>query len=194
MIHRPMIERSHGPGNLSFNETASGLQVLLPAEAVAAKVEALAARLAPRLEADAVGLCLLLGGLWFAADLTRALSRLDRSLAYDALWLSSYGAGQTSAGRCEVLARPRGPLEGRQVLIIDDVVDTGLSLAEARQIVLAAGARDVLSVVFARKPWPGPRALEPNDFAWEAPARFLVGYGMDVGGRYRDLPYVAAVD
>src|SRR5579863_3388773 len=149
-----MIERSHGPGNLSFSEAASDLQVLLPAEAVAAKVEALAVRLAPRLEPDAIGVCLLLGGLWFAADLTRALSRLDRRLDYDALWLSSYGAGQTSAGRCQVLAMPRGPLEGRQVLIIDDVVDTGVSLAEARQIALAAGARDVLAVVFARKPWP----------------------------------------
>jgi len=189
-----MIERSHGPGNLSLGEAAFELHVLLPADEVAAKVEALAVRLTPRLDAEAVGLCLLLGGLWFAADLTRALAGLGRRLTYDALWLSSYGAGQTSAGRCQVLARPRGPLEGRQVLIIDDVVDTGVSLAEARKIALAGGATEVLSVVFARKPWPGPRTLEPDDFAWEAPARFLVGYGMDVGGRYRDLPYVAAVD
>jgi hypoxanthine phosphoribosyltransferase len=170
------------------------LEMLLPAEAVAARVEALAARLAPRLADDAVGLCLLLGGLWFAADLTRALSRHGRRLAYDVLWLSSYGSGKISAGCCQVLAGPRGPLAGRQMLVIDDVLDTGVSLAEACRLVREEGAREVLSVVFARKPWPTPRALEPDDFAWEAPARFLVGYGMDVGGRYRDLPYVAAVD
>ena len=177
-----------------MTEPAPRLEVLLPAEAVAARVEALAERLAPRLDDDAIGVCLLLGGMWFAADLTRALARLGRPLAYDVLWLSSYGSGRASAGRCQVLAAPRGPLAGRQVLIMDDVVDTGVSLAEARQIVLAAGAREALSVVFARKPWPSPRAIEPDDFAWEAPARFLVGYGMDVGGRFRDLPYVAAAE
>jgi hypoxanthine phosphoribosyltransferase len=175
-------------------ETSAGLEVLLPAEAVAARVEALAGRLAPRLGGEAVGLCLLMGGLWFAADLSRALSRHGKQLAFDALWLSSYGEGQASAGRCQVLAGPQRSLAGRQVLIMDDVVDTGVSLAEACRIVQAAGAAQVLTSVFARKPWPTPRAIEPDDFAWDAPARFLVGYGMDVGGRYRDLPYVAAVE
>jgi hypoxanthine phosphoribosyltransferase len=77
---------------------------------------------------------------------------------------------------------------------MDDVIDTGVSLAQAAEIVRAAGAAEVLTVVFARKPWPSRRAVEPDDFAWDAPARFLVGYGMDLGGRLRDLPYVAAAD
>ena len=166
---------------------------MLPAEAVAERVEALADRLAPQLGDEAVGICLLLGGLWFAADLSRALAVRGKRLVFDALWLSSYGEGKTSAGRCQVLAGPQRLLAGRQVLIIDDVVDTGVSLGEACRIARASGAAEVLTAVFARKPWPAPRAVEPDDFAWDAPARFLVGYGMDVGGRYRDLPYVAAV-
>jgi hypoxanthine phosphoribosyltransferase len=173
-------------------ETSGSLEVLLPAESVAAKVESLADRLAPRLGGEAVGVCLLLGGLWFAADLSRALSRRGKQLEFDALWLSSYGESQASAGRCQVLAGPQRLLAGRQVLIMDDVVDTGVSLDEACRLVRAAGAAEVLTAVFARKPWPTPRAIEPDDFAWDAPARFLVGYGMDTGGRYRDLPYVAA--
>jgi hypoxanthine phosphoribosyltransferase len=52
----------------------------------------------------------------------------------------------------------------------------------------------VRSVVFARKPWPSPRAVEPDFVAWEAPARFLVGYGMDDAGRHRGWPGIAAVD
>ena len=174
--------------------TSERLEVLLPAKAVAARVDALAERLAPRLDDDTIGVCLLMGGLWFAADLTRSLARRGRSLAYDALWLSSYGAGRTSAGACEVLAGPRRNLAGRRVLIMDDVADTGVSLAQAADIVRAAGAREVLTTVFAHKPPPAPRALEPDDFAWAAPDRFLVGYGMDLGGRHRDLPYVAAVN
>jgi hypoxanthine phosphoribosyltransferase len=170
------------------------LELLLPAEAVAARVEALAGRLAPRLNDGAVGLTLLLGGMWFAADLTRALARGGRRLGSDALWLASYGDGRSSTGRCEVLGGPQRALAGAQVLIMDDVADTGASLAEAARIVRAAGAAEVLTAVFARKPWPTARAIEPDDFAWDAPARFLVGYGMDLAGRLRDLPYIAAAD
>jgi hypoxanthine phosphoribosyltransferase len=59
--------------------------------------------------------------------------------------------------------------------------------------VRAAGAASVTTAVFARKPWPGSRALTPDYVAWEAPGRFLVGYGMDYAGAYRGLPYVAAL-
>jgi hypoxanthine phosphoribosyltransferase len=173
---------------------AEKLEILLAPQDVAACVEALADRLAPRLEDGAVGLCLLIGGLWFAADLTRALSARGRHLVFDGLWLSSYGAGRESAGACEVLAGPQRNLAGRQVLIIDDVADTGVSLREATRIALAAGAREVITAVFARKPAPGPGATQPDEFAWDAPGRFLVGYGMDVDGRWRDLPHIAAAD
>jgi len=170
------------------------LEVLLSAEEVSRRVEELADRLAPRIGDDCVGVCLLLGGLWFAADLTRALARRGKRLAYDALWLSSYGQGRESAGACEVLAGPQRSLSGRQVLIMDDVADTGISLRLAAEIAQAAGAVEVVTAVFARKPSPSARDIEPDDFAWDAPARFLIGYGMDVGGRYRDLPFVAAAD
>ncbi|HEY5290104.1 MAG TPA: phosphoribosyltransferase family protein [Caulobacteraceae bacterium] len=170
------------------------MEALLTTDEVVARVEALADRLAPRLDAGAIGVCLLLGGLWFAADLARALARRSRPLAYDALWLSSYGQGKTSAGVCALLAGPQHSLAGRQILIMDDVADSGVSLRQAVDIVRAAGAAEVLTTVFARKPAAGARAIEPDDFAWDAPARFLVGYGMDLDGRFRDLPFIAAVD
>jgi len=176
-----------------LNETSVRLEILLPAEAVAARVEALAARIAPALADDAVVVCLLTGGLWFAGDLTRALARLGRPVAFDALWLASYGDSTVSAGRCELRAGLQRPIAGRQALIVDDVFDTGLSLAEAVRHVTAAGAIAVTTAVFARKPWPLPRTPAPDHVAWEAPDRFLVGYGMDMGGAYRGLPYVAAL-
>ena len=82
----------------------------------------------------------------------------------------------------------------RRALIVDDVFDTGLSLSEAARLVRDAGAAEVLTAVFAAKPWPTPRAIEPDFVAWEAPTRFLVGYGMDHAGQYRGLPYVGALD
>jgi hypoxanthine phosphoribosyltransferase len=168
--------------------------VLLDAEAVARCVEALAARIAPAVDDDTIAVALLTGGLWFAADLTRALARQGRHLRFDALWLASYGDAHASSGRCEVRAGLQRPVAGARVLLIDDVFDSGLSLREAKAHILSAGAAQARSAVFARKPWPTPRDAEPDFVAWEAPARYLVGYGMDSAGAWRGLPYIGAMD
>jgi hypoxanthine phosphoribosyltransferase len=168
--------------------------ILLPEAEVARVVADLAARIAPVIDDETVAAVLLTGGLWFAADLTRALSRLGRQVRFDALWLASYGDEQSSRGRIDVHAPFQRSLQGRKVLILDDVFDTGLSLAEAVRLARDAGATQVLTCVFARKPWPLPRAPEPDFVGWEAPNRFLVGYGLDHAGALRGLPDVCALD
>ena len=168
--------------------------VLLDQASVAAVVEDLAQRIAPHVDDETVAVVLLTGGLWFAADLTRALARHGRHLRFDALWLASYGDGKESKGRIEVRAPLQRSVEGRKVLILDDVFDTGLSLAESVRLVREAGAAEVLTAVFARKPWPLPRAPEPDFVGWEAPNRFLVGYGLDHGGAWRGLPDICTLD
>ncbi|MGC1301883.1 MAG: phosphoribosyltransferase family protein, partial [Caulobacteraceae bacterium] len=157
-------------------------------------VERLAERIAPAIDDETVVVCLLTGGLWFAADLTRALARRDRHPLFDAMWLASYGDARASAGRVETRAGLQRSVSGRRVLVVDDVLDSGLSLLEAGKLALAAGAVEVLTAVFARKPWTGTREVEPDFVAWEAPGRFLAGYGMDAAGRYRGLPEVIALD
>lgn len=180
---RPPAEGGHG---------RAPLQSLLTERDVALRVEALAEEIAPRLRPGAVAVPLLLGGIWFAADLTRALHRRGVDLACDALWLSSYGDARTSRGRVEVRAGLQTDVRGRQVLVIDDVLDTGLSLQEAARILAEAGAEEVLTCVFARK------AGAPEDgcdfAAWEAPDLFLVGYGMDEQGLGRGRPDIGALD
>ncbi len=168
--------------------------LLLAPGAIAERVDALADAIAPRIDDDSVAVCLLTGGLWFAADLTRALARRGRHPLFDALWLSSYADQRASLGRVEVRAGLQRPVDGRTVLLIDDVIDSGLSLAQAARIVSAAGATSVLSVAFARKPWPSPRLIEPDFVGWEGPDRFLVGYGLDQAGRLRGLPGISALD
>ncbi|ODT85927.1 phosphoribosyltransferase family protein [Phenylobacterium sp. SCN 70-31] len=168
--------------------------VLIAEDEVARRVDALAAEIAPRIDDETVVVCLLTGGLWFAADLTRALARRGRLVRFDALWLASYKDERQSSGRCEVRADLQRPVAGRKALIVDDVFDTGLSLSEAYRLVRDSGASEVLTAVFARKPWPTPRSMEPDFVAWEAPGRFLVGYGLDVAGTLRGLPYIGAMD
>ncbi|MFC3068812.1 phosphoribosyltransferase [Phenylobacterium soli] len=173
---------------------AEPAEVLLSEAEVAARVAAMAEAIAPRTDDETVVVCLLTGGLWFCSDLMRALARLGRYVRFDALWLASYRDERVSAGRCEVRADLQRPVVGRKALIVDDVFDTGLSLSEAARLVRDSGASEVLTAVFARKPWPTPRAMEPDFVGWEAPARFLVGYGMDAAGAYRGLPFVGAMD
>ena len=168
--------------------------VLISETEVAERVEALARAIAPRIDDETVVVCLLTGGLWFASDLTRALARNGRHVGFDALWLASYKDERVSSGRCEVRADLQRPIAGRKALVVDDVFDTGLSLSEAARLVRDSGASEVMTAVFARKPWPTLRAIEPDFVAWEAPGRFLVGYGMDVAGRMRGLPYIGAMD
>lgn len=172
----------------------AGPAMILSEQEVASRVEALAQAIAPHVDDETVAVCLLTGGLWFCADLMRALSRAGRNVRFDALWLASYGDARASMGRCEVRADLQRPLTGRTALVIDDVFDTGLSLSEAARLVGDAGATKVLTSVFARKPWPTKRAIEPDFVGWEAPARFLVGYGMDASGAFRGLPYIGALD
>lgn len=166
--------------------------VLLSQQEIAEKVEDAAKRLAPLIDDETVAVCLLTGGIWYAADLMRALSKLGVNPLFDALWLGSYGDGRASLGEVEVRAGLQRDVAGRRVLLIDDVLDSGLSLSEAARIALDAGAASVISTVFAAKPWPSPRVM-PDVVAWEAPDAFLVGYGLDDAGRFRGLPDLRAV-
>ncbi len=167
---------------------------VLPEAEIARRVDSLAEAIAPRTDDATVAVCLLTGGLWFAADLMRALARRGRHPAFDAMWLASYGDARESTGTVLVRAGLQRSVEGRRVLLMDDVFDSGLSLRESVRLVTEAGASEVLTAVFARKPWPSPRLIEPDFVGWEAPARYLVGYGLDAGGRFRGLPDIAAMD
>ena len=125
-------------------------EVILSAEDVARTIEQLAEVIAPRIDDDTVGVCLLTGGLWFAADLTRALARRGRHPLFDAMWLASYHDARASTGTVLVRAGLQRSVENRRVLVLDDVFDSGLSLRESVRMIREAGAAEVLSAVFAR--------------------------------------------
>ena len=159
-----------------------------------ARIDDLAQRLAPRLTGDWTAINILIGATPFTSDLMKALARLDIHPVLDALWLESYRDARESSGRVVVRADIARQVKNRGVLIIDDVFDTGRTLAFARAHLLAKGAREVITCALARKPW-APEGEDNVDFhAFDAPGRYLVGYGMDDAGLYRGLPYIGALD
>jgi hypoxanthine phosphoribosyltransferase len=168
-------------------------RLLLDEQEIAARVEMAAKALAPLIDSETVAICLLMGGMWYAVDLMRALARLGVHPLFDALWLGSYGDERVSGGKVNLRAGMQREVTGRKVLLIDDVLDSGFSLLEAKRVVAEAGAEEILVTVFADKPWPTPRAVFADVAAWKAPAEFLVGYGLDDKGRYRGLPQVRAI-
>lgn len=159
-----------------------------------ARIDDLAKRLAPHLTGDWTAINILIGATPFTSDLMKALARLDVHPVLDALWLESYRDARESSGRVVVRADIARQVKDRGVLIIDDVFDTGRTLAFARTHLLAKGARKVITCALARKPW-APEGEDNVDFhAFDAPGRYLVGYGMDDAGLYRGLPYIGALD
>jgi hypoxanthine phosphoribosyltransferase len=168
-------------------------KVLLTEREIYDLVEAQADEIAPKISDDTVCVAMLTGAIWYAADLMRSLSRRGVNPLFDAIWLGSYDDARHSRGSVTVRAGLQRGCGGKQVLLLDDVFDSGLSLYEASRMMREAGAARVLTAVFATKPWPHPRTINPDFSAWDAPGEFLIGYGMDDAGRMRGLPEIWAV-
>lgn len=168
------------------------MRILLTEEEISQRVDALADRFSAQVDDNWTVVALLQGAIPFAADLMRALAARGRHPIYDSLWLESYRDERESSGKVVVRADISRSVEGRGVLIVDDVFDSGRTIAFARTHLLAKGATQTLACAFVRK----PQALnEPIDaVGWDGPTDFLVGYGMDDQGRYRGLPHIAALD
>lgn len=167
-------------------------ETVLTSEEIAQRVDDLAERMAPDLrDGTWTAVVILLGATPFASDLIRALGRRGIDIGFDALWLESYRDARESSGRVLVRADLSRPVRDRKVLLIDDVFDSGRTLSFARSHLMAKGALDVKSCVFARKPDAVREGLD--HWAYEAPSRYLVGYGMDDAGQWRGLPYLGAI-
>jgi hypoxanthine phosphoribosyltransferase len=139
---------------------------------------------------DLLLVCVLKGAVFFLADLMRAI---DIPCEVDFMAVSSYGSETDSSGVVRILKDLDRPIAGRDVLIVEDIVDSGLTL---QYLMRNLGAREPASLeVCALLTKPDRRKVElPTRYVgFEIPDKFAIGYGLDVAERYRNLPYVAAL-
>ncbi len=169
-----------------------GLEVLIPEEKIAERVNELGKQISRDYQGKSIHLvCVLKGAYTFLADLSRTI---DIPVTLDFLAVSSYNQGTSTSGAVQLTKDLDTALEGRDVLIVEDIADTGLTLRYLYNMLKARHPSSLKVIALLSK--PSRRTVDvPVDYVgFEIEDRFVVGYGLDVDQKYRNLRYIAAVD
>jgi len=172
--------------------TNPNLEVLFTAEQVAARVAELGSEISAQYAGkDLVLVGVLKGSSVFHADLMRAI---DLPITIDFMAVSSYKDGMKSTGDVEILKDLSNPIREKHVIVVEDIVDTGLTLTRLLEILGSRGAASIRLASLLDKPEPRiKKELKIDYTGFVIPNKFVVGYGLDAAGRYRNLPFIGVV-
>ena len=168
------------------------IEVLFDAQKIAERNSTLAEEIALADLKNILVISILKGSFVFAADLIRALHRAGLAPEVEFISVSSYGAG-TEAGQLRLLRDVETDVAGRDVLLIDDILESGNTLRFTRDLMISRGARKVAIVALLDKTMKRKTDLTADFVGFDCPDKFVVGYGMDVGHAFRELPFVGVV-
>ena len=167
------------------------MTVLITADQIRARVREMAADIT-RDHPDGVHLIAVLKGAFiFLSDLAR---ELPGKCSLDFMAFSSYGSSTTSSGQVQLLKDLESGLEGRDVIIVEDIVDTGLTLSYMQQILLARSPRSLRTACLLSKPSRRKVDVKVDYVGFQIEDRFVVGYGLDYAEQYRNLGHIAVID
>lgn len=175
---------------MNLNENIE--RILVSKEEIAKRT----AELGDRISRDYKGkrpllVCVLKGSVMFFSDLVR---RITEDVELDFMAISSYGSGSTSSGEVRVLKDLGVKVEGRDLLVIEDIVDSGITLYYLTNLLKTRGAASVEICTLLDKPECRQRDLKPKYVGFTIPNEFVVGYGLDYDERYRNLPDVCVLN
>src|SRR5688572_28847745 len=167
------------------------MNILISAEDIQKRVQEMALEIA-RDHPDGVHMIAVLKGAFvFLSDLARAL---PGRCSLDFMAVSSYGSSTRSSGQVQLLKDLGSGIEGRDVVIVEDIVDTGLTLTYLQDILRARAPRSLRTACLLSKPSRRQTEVTVDYVGFTIDDKFVVGYGLDVGEQYRNLPYIAVVD
>lgn len=168
------------------------LVTMLSAEQIAARVKELGAQIAAEYkDKNLVLVVVLKGSFIFAADLCRAI---DSHLRIDFLGVRSYGEGTETSGVVQITQDLSKPIAGEDVVIVEDIVDTGLTIAHLMDLFRTRGPRSVKVCALLHKPARARVAVNVDFLGFTIEDKFVVGYGLDFAEKYRNLPYIGLVE
>jgi hypoxanthine phosphoribosyltransferase len=172
--------------------TNPNLEVLFSEEQIAQRVRELGEEITSEYAGKELVLVgVLKGSCVFLADLMRAI---DLPLSIDFMSVSSYKDGTRSTGDVEILKDLSNPIREKHVLVVEDIIDTGLTLSRLLEILGSRGAASIRLASFLDKPEPRIKTELSIDYTgFVVPNKFVVGYGLDAAGRYRNLPFIGIV-
>jgi hypoxanthine phosphoribosyltransferase len=166
--------------------TYPGTEVLYTRQQISGRVAEMGAEITRDLNGEKVVLVgVLKGAAIFLSDLARSLS-VDAT--FDFVAVSSYGKGQRSSGAVKLIKDLDEPIEGKNVLIVEDILDTGLTLSYLRKIFLQHRPRTLRIAALLDKPSRRIEKIDADYVGFSIPNLFVIGYGMDYAERYRNLP------
>ena len=168
-------------------------EILIDKQTIADRVDALVDAIAVESSGNLVVIGILKGSFMFLADLMRSFHRHDVHPRIDFLTLSSYGSGTASSGQVEIIHDIREEIAGADVLLVDDILDTGRTLAFTKELLADRGARSVRTCVLLDKKAHRAVELEADHAGFPIADHFVVGYGLDYDNLYRELPHIAKV-
>jgi hypoxanthine phosphoribosyltransferase len=156
------------------------------------QIETRVAEMAKEISADLAGsdviaLCVLKGAVFFCADLVR---HMTMDVALDFIQVSSYGNQKYSSGVVTILKEPQLDMRGKAVLIVEDIIDSGLSIREVHNYIESRGAAQVKTASFLDKPKARKVPFTPEYVGFSIDPQFVIGYGLDFAEKYRNIPEV----
>ncbi len=168
------------------------LKVLIPSEKIQARIRELGEQISRDFpDGDLHLICILKGACFFLTDLARAMKR-DVSL--DFMGISTYGKGKTSSGEVKVTKDLDVSIEGVNVLIVEDIVDSGITLNYLMHVLEQRRPRSIRIAALLDKPERRLRPIHANYVGFEIPDRFVVGFGLDDAEKYRNLDDICVLD
>lgn len=166
-------------------------RVFLSEEQIKEKVKEAAAWLDGRFAGkNPLAVCVLKGSVMFFSDLVRAMKT---PVQLDFMTISSYGSGTQSSGKIEIVSDLSASVKGRDVILVEDIVDSGNTLLKMRELLNGRGAGSFTSVTLLDKPSRRRVDVKADFSCFEVADEFIVGYGLDYAQNYRNLPYVAVL-
>jgi len=167
------------------------MQILLSNETIATRVRALAEEIRRDHPDDLHLICVLKGSFIFASDLLRAI---PGRVTIDFMALSSYGAGTSASGEVRLQKDLDTGIEGRNVVIVEDITDSGLTLTYLQDVLRTRAPKSLKTACLLSKPSRRVVPVEVDYIGFEIEDKFVVGYGLDHAGAHRNLPYIGIVE